>query len=99
MTKYSQLNKCDALQVIIAPPTARMSFTALATTKMRTKTTDTILYSQLNDYLLAEVTEDNDPLAFWHSREATAPGLAQIAKDILAIPIAGVGIKRIFSAA
>ncbi len=66
---------------------------------MRPKTTDACLSSQLNDYLCAEVTEDDDPLAFGRSREEKAPGLAQMAKDILAIPIAGVGVERIFSAA
>jgi hypothetical protein len=76
MTKYSQLDKRDAPRVSTAPSTARMSFTALATTKMRPKTTDTILPSQLNDYLRAEVTEDDDPLAFRRSREATVSGLA-----------------------
>jgi hypothetical protein len=76
-----------------------MSFTALAMSKMRPKTTCISLSSQLNDYLQAEVTEDDDPLAFWRLREETAPGLAQTAKDILATPIAGVAVERIFSAA
>jgi hypothetical protein len=76
-----------------------MSYTALATSKMRPKATAATLPSQLDDYFRAEVTDDNDPLAFWRSREETAPGLAQMAKDILAIPIAGVGVERIFSAA
>ncbi len=98
-TKYLQLDKQDVPRVNSAPPTARMSFTALATSRMRPKTTDAGLSSQLNDYLRAEVTEDDDPLAFWRSREETAPGLAQMAKDILAIPIARVGVERIFSAA
>jgi hypothetical protein len=64
MTKDTQLDKRDTLRVSTAPPATRMSFTALATTKMRPKTTDTSLPYQLNDHLCAEVTEDNDPLAF-----------------------------------
>jgi hypothetical protein len=76
-----------------------MSFTALAMSKMRPKATNANLPSQLNDYLRAEVTEEVDPRTFWHSCEEKVPGLAQTTKDILAMPIAGVDVEQIFSAA
>ncbi len=66
---------------------------------MQSKAIGTSCFTQLNDYLRSEVTEDDDLLVFWRSRQATAPGLAQMAKDVLAVPIAGVGVERIFSAA
>jgi hypothetical protein len=76
-----------------------MSFTALVMVKMCPKATDTSLPSKLNDCFYAEVTKNNDLLAFWHSHEETTPGLAPMAKVILAIPIAGVSIKQIISVA
>jgi hypothetical protein len=66
---------------------------------MQSKAIGTSCFTQLNDYLRSEVTEDDDLLVFWRSRQATALGLAQMAKDVLAVPIAGVGVERIFSAA
>jgi hypothetical protein len=66
---------------------------------MKTKTAVWSISTQLDDYLRSDPTDDNDPLAFWRSQSDSAPGLAQMAKDVLAVAIAGVGVERVFSAA
>jgi hypothetical protein len=38
-------------------------------------------------------------LDFWKSREAELLGLAAMARDILVIPAAGLGIERVFNIA
>lgn len=43
--------------------------------------------------------KDFDLLAWWRENQATYPRLALVAKDILAIPIAGVGVERVFNIA
>jgi len=40
-----------------------------------------------------------DILSWWQANEAGYPHLSQVAKDILAIPIAGVGVERTFNVA
>ncbi len=51
-------------------------------------------YKQLDEYLESAQTRDKNPLHYWQSNEAASPGLAQMAKDFLAVPISGVGIDR-----
>ncbi len=85
-----------------APPplsASQLSFTALAASRRKTKTAVLSISIQLDDYLRSDPTDDNDPLTFWHSRSDSAPGLAHMAKDVLAVAIAGVGVERVFSAA
>jgi hypothetical protein len=38
-------------------------------------------------------------LAFWQSVKGVAPGLGQMVKDVLVMPISGVGVERVFSTA
>jgi hypothetical protein len=54
---------------------------------------------RLNDYLSAAATLETDIWSYWESHEQHLPGLAQMAKDILAVPISGVSVKRLFSTA
>ena len=44
-------------------------------------------------------TDSFNILQWWQLNEDTYPRLAQVAKDILAIPIAGVGVERVFNVA
>ncbi len=53
-------------------------------------------FSELNNYLHSRTTDDLDIISLWHRYERHAPGLAQIAKDILAVQTAGVGVERRF---
>jgi hAT family C-terminal dimerisation region len=46
---------------------------------------------------LAKVRDSYNPLVLWKDLEEDFPTLAQMAKDILAIPAAGVGTERKFS--
>jgi hypothetical protein len=55
------------------------------------------MFQQLDDYLVSALTWDKDPLLFWKNNEANFPGLAQMAKDFLSVPISGVGIERVCS--
>jgi hypothetical protein len=55
--------------------------------------------TQLDHYLRSNSTEDDNPLVLWCSRSGSAPGLVQMAKDVLAVAIAGIGVERVFSAA
>jgi hypothetical protein len=41
--------------------------------------------------------DDRPPLEVWKSLEYRLPGLAAMARDLLAIPMAGVGIERVFN--
>lgn len=52
--------------------------------------------SHLDYYLRNGPTNDSSPLAFWRSEEDTIPGLAQMAQDVLAVPLSDAGVKRIF---
>ncbi|KAG9381636.1 Dimer-Tnp-hAT domain containing protein [Pyrenophora tritici-repentis] len=46
------------------------------------------------------MTDDSfDILEWWKTNEPTYPRLSQVAKDILAIPIAQVGVERVFNVA
>ena len=44
-------------------------------------------------------SESYDILEWWQSNKGTYPRLAQVAKDVLAIPITGVGVERVFNVA
>lgn len=44
-------------------------------------------------------TDGFDVLAWWSANESFFPRLAQVAKDILAIPITQVGVERVFNTA
>jgi nuclear transport factor 2 (NTF2) superfamily protein len=52
-----------------------------------------LLYT--NSFYIA--TQDMDSLLFWQSRERDFPCLARMARDVLCIPIAGVGVERVFN--
>jgi hypothetical protein len=43
--------------------------------------------------------DNRKPLLVWKSIESHLPGLAAMARDLLCIPIAGVGVERVFSLA
>ena len=55
--------------------------------------------NHIENYLGTSVTQDESPLEFWKTKEHEMPGLAQMAKDVLVVPIAGVGIERLFNTA
>lgn len=43
--------------------------------------------------------DDFDVLLWWQTNQTTFPRLAQVAKDILAIPVSQVGVERVFNTA
>jgi hypothetical protein len=53
----------------------------------------------VRSYLLIEQTNHKDPLALWALHEGKYSGVLQMAKDILAVPVSGIGVERISSAA
>ncbi len=55
--------------------------------------------SPLDSYLQSSTTSDRDILRFWQQHETDYPGLAHMARDVLAVPISGAGVERYFSAA
>jgi hypothetical protein len=79
----------------------RMGFAALATLKQRehVRRATASHTSRLNDYLSAAAILERDILLYWVSQEQHSPGLAQIARDILAVLISSVGVERLFSTA
>jgi hypothetical protein len=76
-----------------------MDLTSIARAKRNQTTRGTVTGTSLDRYLLSEATSDLQILQYWKVHEHLMPGLAQMAKDVLAIPIAGVGVERIFSVA
>lgn len=58
-----------------------------------------VSYSNLysNQKLTFIATQNIPPLTFWKDREAELPRLAAIARDMLCIAAAGVGIERVFN--
>jgi len=42
-------------------------------------------------------TDDFDVLQWWETHEAMYPRLAQVARDVLAVPLAQVGVERVFN--
>ncbi len=53
----------------------------------------------LDSYLTAGTTYDRDTLRFWHEHKSVYPGLKQMARDALAVPVSGAGVERYISAA
>jgi hypothetical protein len=41
--------------------------------------------------------DDRQPLAVWKSLETQLPSLSAMARDLLCIPLAGVGVERVFN--
>ncbi len=78
---------------------ARMSFSALAAHKQHAMRAPPTRTARPIEYLSAPVSSDADVLAYWMAHELKLPGLSQMAKDILAVPISGVGVERLFSTA
>ncbi len=56
-----------------------------------------VRFQQLDEYLESAPTRDRNPLLYWQSKQSASPGLAQMAKDFLSVPISGVGVERAFS--
>jgi hypothetical protein len=94
---YSQLNQPE--DETSSPPvsSARLSITALAASRVQTRSTCFCRSTQLDDYLISAPIEDNDLLAFWHAHAKSFLGVAQMAKDVLAVLITGVGVLHMFS--
>jgi hypothetical protein len=76
-----------------------MDLTSIAIAKRQQGMQSSPAASLLDRYLRSDLTTDFQPLEFWKVHAPFMPSLAQMAKDILAIPIAGVGVERIFSIA
>ncbi len=96
-----QLERAATPEPQLLAPSVRLGFAALVALKQRQKVkcaahTRT---SRLEDYLTSPISSETDILSYWQSQEQDMPGLAQMAKDILAVPISGVGIERRFSTA
>ena len=49
--------------------------------------------------IYSATTRTGNVLDYWKSRQYEYPGLAAMARDILAIPATGVGVERMFNAA
>ena len=56
-------------------------------------------YSEARDYLKMPLQQKVLPLDWWRAHEATFPALSRMAKDVFAVPLAGVGVERVFSIA
>ncbi len=54
-------------------------------------------YKQLDEYLASAPTRDKNPFLFWEAHGNEYPGLAQMAKDFLSVPVSGVGVEHAFS--
>ena len=52
---------------------------------------------QVNKYLDAPVSSETDVLRWWKGHERMYPGLAQMARDVFAALVSGVGVERLFS--
>ena len=88
------------LQSVEAPePIFDTSLAAVAAQSQRLIRRRSPASSQLDTYLDGKATEDTDPLAFWKRWQSEMPGLAQMAKDVLAVPVSGVGVERLFNTA
>ena len=55
--------------------------------------------SELIRYLNGQTSNEDDPLQAWRREEREYPALALMARDILAVPISGVGVERTFNMA
>lgn len=55
--------------------------------------------SEATHYLKDKVEEGVDILKWWKLHENQFPNLSRMARDFLAVPIAGVGVERVFSIA
>jgi hypothetical protein len=76
------------------------SFAALAAQKQRAKWTEPTQASQVTTYLSSPFTDYvPDVLAYMQTNAIHLPGLAQMANDVLAVPISGVGVKGVISIA
>jgi hypothetical protein len=95
---YSHL--CE--QVQSEPPgqvSLGIDLTSIAIAKRRQSMPQSTSGSVVDKYLRSSLTTEFNPLEFWEVHEPFMPSLAQMAKDVLAIPVAGVGVERIFSIA
>lgn len=54
---------------------------------------------QLAHYIMEPVTNNTDPLIWWHDNESRFPALSPFAREYLAVPATSVPSERIFSAA
>jgi hypothetical protein len=55
--------------------------------------------SELTRYLDSQLSLEDDPLIAWRHEAREYPALAIMARDILAVPISGVGVERTFNMA
>jgi hypothetical protein len=85
----------EALPTTAALPATSSSLSSL----LRRRLKPAAILSELDSYLASGITVDDDLLRFWKAREGMSPIFAQMAKDVLAVPISGVGVERTFSVA
>jgi hypothetical protein len=99
--RYESLERASSLERPMSTPSGRMSFAALAAFKhwQNLKRAIPTKASHLIEYLSSPLSTETDILAYWQSQEQHFPGLTLMAKDVLAVPISGVGIERLFSTA
>jgi hypothetical protein len=55
--------------------------------------------SELDSYRASDITADDDLLRFLKAGESMSPSLAQMAEDVLEVPISEVGVEQTFSVA
>lgn len=55
--------------------------------------------SELTQYLTSRPSTEDDPLKAWSAESQEYPALGIMARDILAVPISGVGVERCFNMA
>ena len=97
-TRYHSLEK-EPVSSMNAPARANTSMAALIARNRLGKQRPVVPLSQLSSYLESATVQTDDLLEFWKGSEATLPGLAQMARDVLAIPVSGVGVERLFNTA
>jgi hypothetical protein len=99
LKNYTVLSQTEALADTNLVDPDEIDLADFARTQQCTQARPSISHAPCDDYLDSKPTDDKDPLRFWVRHEIEYPGLSHMAKDVLAVPVSGVGVERIFSAA
>ncbi len=98
--RYALYKPTPALIDYSSPAPSRRSFAALTAQKQQAKRVQPTHVVQVTTYVSTPTTDNvSNVLAYWQAHEGQLPGLAQMAIDVLAVPISGVGVERVFSLA
>ena len=97
--QYAQLEDAQPEEEKKLLDYAKINFAAAAAQQQRKNLLINSNSSPLDSYLQFADTQDSNPLVFWQAMTTSSPEPAQMAKNVLAVPISGVGVKKQFNIA